>query len=655
MTARAALLVACAAGATAIVTAAAPRQAGRPPTLEAPPAPADAAPGVRFVDRTEASGLSAFQHRSGTPDKRYIVETTGSGVALWDFDRDGRLDVYLVNGSTIDALARGAPAPPAALFRNVGGGRFEDVTTATGTGNERWGQGVCAGDVDNDGFEDLYVTNVGVNRLFVSQRPAANGDPQHGLARFEDRATAAGVAVDGWSTGCAFGDYDGDGWLDLYVAGYVVFDPRHLPPAPPSAGTTAATPSAPAAPSAPSSEPAGRVGVGAALVAGAAFCTYRGEPVMCGPLGLTGAPDHLFRNNRDGTFTDVTQAAGVAEREPRFGFGVAWFDMDDDGRLDLFVANDSGPNHVYRNLGGGRFADVGYASGAALDANGRTQAHMGVAVGDYDNDGRDDLHVTNFADDYNVLYRNHDGASFSDVSYPAGVAQPSIPFLGWGTSFLDYDNDGWLDLVVVNGHVYPAADRRPWNTSYAQRALLFRNLTGRRFVEVGAGAGPALTRPRVARGLASGDLDDDGDVDLVVNTLDGPPLMAINDGGAAAGHWLTLALTGDPKQGCPRRCHRLDGLRHRGRHPSARRGGQRTWPGLAVGPARTRRLGHGDGSDVAGGALGEREGRRLCDPQCRCGLRHRPAKRLRDDPVTGPPAAGHFCNVQAAERSRTAA
>jgi hypothetical protein len=291
--------------------------------------------------------------------------------------------------------------------------------------------------------------------------------------------------------------------------------------------------------------------MGASLTAGASVCTYRSVPVMCGPLGLPGAPDHLFHNNRDGTFSDVTEAAGVAEREPRFGFGVAWFDMDDDGRLDLFVANDSGPNHVYRNLGDGRFADVGYASGAALDANGRTQAHMGVAVGDYDNDGRDDLHVTNFADDYNVLYRNHDGRSFSDVSYPAGVAQPSIPFLGWGTDFLDYDNDGWLDLVVVNGHVYPAADRLPWNTSYAQRALLFRNLAGKRFVEVGAAAGPALTTPRVARGSATGDLDDDGDVDLVVSTLDGPPLVAINDGGAAAGHWLTLRLIGDPAQHCP--------------------------------------------------------------------------------------------------------
>ena len=311
--------------------------------------------------------------------------------------------------------APGAGAARGAVPQSSARGRFEDVTVATGTGNERWGQGVCAGDVNNDGFEDLYVTNIGVNRLFVNQRGA----------RFEDCAGPAGVAVDSWSTGCAFGDYDGDGWLDLYVAGYVAIDPQHLPPAPPEAARELHR--APATPDA-----GGRVGMGAALAAGAAYCTYRGEPVMCGPLGLPGAPDHLFRNNRDGTFSDVTQAAGVAEREPRFGFGVAWFDMDDDGRLDLFVANDSGPNHVYRNLGDGRFADVGYASGAALDANGRTQAHMGVAVGDYDNDGRDDLHVTNFADDYNVLYRNHDGRSFSrrQLSGGRGAAVDSVPRLG---------------------------------------------------------------------------------------------------------------------------------------------------------------------------------------------------------------------------------
>ncbi len=219
--------------------------------------------------------------------------------------------------------------------------------------------------------------------------------------------------------------------------------------------------------------------MGAAYTAGATVCTYRGEPVMCGPRGLPGASDHLFRNNGDGTFTDTTTAAGVVDAKGcatgSASPGSTWTTT---GWLDLIVANDSGPNYVYRNLGNGKFEDVSYPSGAALDGNGREQAHMGVAIGDYDNDGRNDIHITNFADDFNVLYHNHDGRTFSDVSFRAGVAQPSIPFLGWGTDFLDYDNDGWLDLLVVNGHVYPVADRLPWNTSYAQRALLFRNLQG---------------------------------------------------------------------------------------------------------------------------------------------------------------------------------
>jgi hypothetical protein len=510
-----------------------------PPTRVAPAAPASAPANVRYVDRTEAAGLSAFVHVSGSTRKDYIIETTGAGVALVDFDGDGLLDVYLVNGSSLDRLRQQAPAPRASLFRNQGRGAFRDVTDETGVANERWGQGVCAGDVDNDGRLDLYVTNFGRNRLYRNTG-----------GRFDDVAAKAGVAVDTWSTGCAFGDYDADGWLDLYVAGYVAFDPAKPPPAP-GAQTKGAAPAV-------SAEAAGPVGMGATLAAGAAFCTYRGEPVMCGPLGLNGAPDHLFRNNRDGTFTDVTRAAGVEDGKRLFGFGVAWFDMDDDGRLDLFVANDSGPNYLYRNRGDGRFDDVSYPSGAALDGNGRTQAHMGVAVGDYDNDGRDDLHITNFADDFNVLYRNHDGASFSDVSFVAGVARVSIPFLGWGVDFLDYDNDGWLDLLVVNGHVYPAADRLPWNTSYAQRALLFRNMGPPRagrpaiFEDVGEAAGPALTTPRVARGSAVGDLDNDGDIDLVVNNLDDRPTVALNEGGHQSGHWLTLALKGDPAQQCPR-------------------------------------------------------------------------------------------------------
>jgi enediyne biosynthesis protein E4 len=591
-----------------------------PPTRVIPPASEHAAGGVSFEDITAAAGLSGFRHVSGGADKRYIIEATGSGVGAWDFDNDGLVDIYLVNGSTIDAQRRGAPAPRAALYRNVGKGVFRDVTDAMGVGNLRWGQGVCVGDIDNDGFEDIYVANFGKNRLY---RHTARGG-------FEDIADKAGVAVDSWSTGCAFGDFDGDGWLDLFVAGYVDLDLAHPPPSPldsaaptptptPSAASSAAA-AASAAASAPSEAQAGGstgagAGMGASYTPGAAVCTYRGERVICGPRGLKGAPDHLFRNNHDGTFTDVSVQAGVADTDGRYGFGVAWFDFDDDGRLDLMVANDSGPNYVYRNLGNGKFADVSYQSGAALDGDGRSQAHMGLAIGDYDNDGRDDVHITNFADDFNVLYHNDGKGSFSDVSFPSGLASVTLPFLGWGTHFFDYDNDGWLDIFVANGHVYPTADRLDWNTSYAQRALLFRNLgglaaagasdasgaggggaagAGVRFEEIGAAAGAALTTPRVARGSAVADLDNDGGLDIIINTLDGPPLVARNvstttataaasaqrgvaagsgaaagtgaaaaagagagaDGAAGAaagrGHWLTVSLRGDPKQNCPR-------------------------------------------------------------------------------------------------------
>ena len=291
--------------------------------------------------------------------------------------------------------------------------------------------------------------------------------------------------------------------------------------------------------------------MGAAYTAGQAFCTYRGVPVMCGPRGLPGARDHLFRNNGDGTFTDVSEAAGVVDTRRLYGFGVAWLDMDGDSWLDLLVANDSGPNHVYRNQRDGTFRDVSYASGGALDGNGREQAHMGIAIGDYDNDGRPDIHITNFADDFNVLYHNHDGTSFTDVSFRMGVAAPSIPFLGWGTDFLDYDNDGWQDLLVVNGHVYPLVDQAPWHTSYAQRALLFRNLAGKKFEEIGA-AGGALTTPGVPRGSAIAGFDNDGALDIVISNIDGPPALLRNTGAGSAGNWLGVRLVGDPAQQCPR-------------------------------------------------------------------------------------------------------
>jgi hypothetical protein len=505
----------------------------RPPTILVPPASPNAAPGVTYADITRGSGIAGFRHVSGSPTKDYIIEVTGSGAALIDYDNDGLLDIYLVNGSTLDLVRQGHPAPRAALYRNTGGRTFTDVTGEAGVANERWGQGVCAGDYDNDGFQDLYVTNFGRSRLYRNLEGR----------RFEDVAERAGVAVDSWTTGCAFGDYDGDGLLDLFVAGYVTLDLDNLPPAPNRPAGASPAPTA--------AGDAGGVGMGASYTAGASVCTYRGHRVMCGPRGLKGAPDHLFRNKGDGTFTEVTKEAGVDDPNALYGFGVAWFDMDDDGKLDLLVANDSGPNHVYRNLGTGRLRDISYPSGAALDGNGREQAHMGIAIGDYDNDGRDDVHITNFADDFNVLYHNEGDLVFDDVSFKTGVASVSRPFLGWGTSFIDYDNDGWLDLLVVNGHVYPDVDSLGWNTTYAQRPLLLRNLRGRTFEDIGAAAG-GLTTPHVSRGLAVGDIDNDGGIDAVVNNIDGAPLLVVNEGAAERGHWLTIALRGDPRQKCPR-------------------------------------------------------------------------------------------------------
>jgi hypothetical protein len=272
---------------------------------------------------------------------------------------------------------------------------------------------------------------------------------------------------------------------------------------------------------------------------------------MCGPRGLKGEPDHLFRNNGDGTFSDVSEKAGVADKTGMYGFGVAWFDSDDDGRLDLFVANDSTPNYLYRNKGDGTFEDVSYPSGTAFSEDGREQACMGVATADYDGDGREDVHVTNFSEDSNALYKNEGGNAFSETTRPAGLAEITHPFLGWGTNFFDYDNDGWLDLLVANGHVYPSVDQESWGTSYKQRLLLFRNRNGR-FHDVGSSAGEALYALRSARGSSVGDYDNDGDLDVLISNLDDAPTLIRNDGGNKAGHWLGIRLKGNPAKKGPR-------------------------------------------------------------------------------------------------------
>jgi hypothetical protein len=470
---------------------------------------------IVFEDVTDKTALAAFRHRSGSPEKNYIFETTSGGVAIFDYDSDGRPDIYLVNGSTVGALMGKEKAPRAALYHNLGNWKFEDVTEKAGVANERWGCGVAVGDYDNDGHPDLYVTNFGISRLYHN----------NGNGTFTDLAEKLKVARKGWSTGASWGDYNGDGRLDLFVPGYAEIDLNNLPPSPSEAGKSGGL--------------------------GQNFCQFRGVAVMCGPRGLSGEGDTLYQQKADGSFEDVSVRAGVHDPQKYYGFSSAFIHADDDKLLDLIVVNDSTPKLLYINKGDGTFEETGYPSGVALNENGREQAGMGLAIGDYDNDGRVDFHITNFSDDSNVLYHNDGEGNFTDVTFQAGLGEESIPFLGWGTSFIDFDNDAWQDLCVVNGHVYPAVDANQWGTSFAEQALLFRNLKNGRFERVGAPPGNALATAWSSRGLAVGDLDGDGRLDLVINNMDAKPAILRNVA-SPAGHWLNLKLVGDTAQKTPR-------------------------------------------------------------------------------------------------------
>ncbi len=460
---------------------------------------------VVFEDYSEKAGLTRWRHTMGTPEDSFIIETVGSGVALLDYDNDGWLDIYLVNGSTYDAVSGKTSPPHAALFHNNHDGTFTDVAQQAGVTNDRWGFGVAVGDYDNDGWPDLYVTNFGKNRLYHNNHDGT----------FTDVAEKAGVALGNWSTGATFGDYDGDGRLDLFVPGYVHYDMDH-PPVP-----------------------------GSPVVAFSS-CEFRGLKVMCGPRGLKGEPDHLFHNNGDGTFTDVSVKAGVNDANGYYGLTAVFADVNNDGKPDLIVANDSTPNYLYINKGDGTFEDASYASGYALNENGRETASMGVAVGDYLNNGLLDLYNTVFSDDYNPLYRNDGGGNFTDVSYQAGIAEVTIPFLGWGTGFLDFDNDGWKDLLAANGHVYPGVDKSDWGTTFAERPLLFRNLRNGKFDVVPAVKGTGLALLLTARGAAFGDLFNDGKIDVVINQLDNTPVLLRNVS-QDQNHWVGLSLVGGAK------------------------------------------------------------------------------------------------------------
>jgi hypothetical protein len=450
---------------------------------------------IEFRDVTERAGIRSLVISGGT-QKNYVLEVNGSGACWFDYNNDGYPDLYLVNGSTLEALQRKKPRSVINhLYRNNRNGTFTDVTDTARVPGADWGFGCVAADYDNDGKTDLLVTNFGPNILYRN-----NGD-----GTFTDVAAHAGINGGNiWHTGAAFGDYDNDGYVDLYVAGYLDFNIKN-----PELKTS----------------------------------DYRGVKVhACGPLGFRGAPDALYHNNRDGTFTEVTEKAHVADRNLYFGFTVVFDDFDDDGLPDIFVANDSNPNYLYRNKGDGTFEEIGVSSGVAYNSDGKEMSSMGVAAGDYDNDGRTDLFITTFANDNYVLYHNDGKGTFSDLSFQSGIGERTIPYLGWAAFFLDYDNDGWKDLFNVNGHVYPEMGERS-KESYREPLQLFQNGHNGKFTEVSEAVGLRALPMKSARGGAYCDYDNDGDMDILVSNIDDHPQLLENRGGNT-NYWLELKLVG---------------------------------------------------------------------------------------------------------------
>ena len=464
---------------------------------------------LRFLESAEQSGLGGFRVVSGDREKRYIVEANSAGVCVLDYDSDGRVDLYFVNGGRLENFRAGRPSPLRhALFRNLGGRRFEEVTQAAGAaGNGYWGMGCSVTDYNADGHPDLYITSYGPNQLLRNQ----------GDETFADATEQAGVTDPRWSTGSSWSDVDLDGDLDLFVANYIELDPANLPePGSPLYGSM------------------GGSGLG---------CKYMGLAVMCGPRGLKGAGDSFFLNRGDGTFERASLASGLDDPQGQFGLGALFANLDGDGLPDLFVANDSTPNLFYRNLGNGVFEELGLLSGLAFNAHGVEQAGMGVAAGDYLNQGRLSLYVTHFSEEYNTLYRNEGGLNFSDVTTRSGLDRPTLPYVGWGTLFADFDNDGWLDIFVANGHVFPNVDQLQESSvaPYRQQSLLFRNLGDGRFEEQ-----PGLLhldREQSSRGAASADLDGDGRLDVVLSNIDAAPALFWNESAGGNRH-LRIRLVG---------------------------------------------------------------------------------------------------------------
>lgn len=455
---------------------------------------------AHFVEISRSAGISTFKNVSGGQSKDYILESVGGGVAVLDYDGDGWLDIFLISGATLDELENSqGPAPHRnKLFRSNRNGTYTDVTETAGLGRGGWCMGAAAADYDNDGHPDIYMTCVGKNVLYHN-----NGD-----GTFTDVTQKADVAGGSWSTGAAWGDYDRDGYLDLYVARYVDFTRSEIPPK-----------------------------------GSSRFCQYKGVPVQCGPRGLKGLTGILYRNNGNGTFTDVTRKAFGPELPKYYGFTPLWLDIDNDGWPDLFVANDGTPNLLYRNHSDGTFEEVGAAAGCGYSKDGLEQASMGADFADYTHDGRLSIFVTNFSDDYNTLYRNTGKGIFNDVTDEAQLGTVSWRELGWTAKFLDYDMDGWPDLFVVNGHVYPEVDEWHMDSTFKEHPQLLQNHKDGTFQDVTASAGKDLLEKRCGRGAAFGDLDNDGDIDFVVNNLDDSPSLFRCDS-LPHSQWILIRLEG---------------------------------------------------------------------------------------------------------------
>ena len=453
--------------------------------------------GFSFTNVAREAGLVARTIYGGQETNKYLLETTGCGAAVIDYDEDGWLDVFLVNGTVLEGFPKGQE-PTNHLYRNKGNGTFEDVTARAGLAQSGWGQGACAGDYDNDGHDDLFVTYWGQNHLYRNK----------GDGTFEEVTSPAGLAQarSRWGAGCAFLDYDRDGRLDLFVANYIDLDLSSTPL--PSSG----------------------------------LCRYKGLPVACGPPGLPGGKNLLYHNKGNGTFADVSDASGITNAKGTYGLGVATLDFDGDGWIDLYVANDSNPSALYRNNHDGTFTDIGISAGCAYSQDGKPQAGMGLAIGDYDRNGTMDIFKTNFAGDTSTLYANTGKSLCEDRTFASGIGL-NTRWLGWGVGFLDLDADGWLDLFLVNGHVYPEVERVKTEAGYKQRKVVYRNLRNGKFADVTEQLGPPVTTPKAGRGAAFADFDNDGDVDIVVNNVhDAPDLFRLDRTGTP--RWLSVKLVG---------------------------------------------------------------------------------------------------------------